>query len=53
MDTPNISVELSIYEIDITINNDTESYHSKLKSIVRTCYPRIWTFMETLNDVMH
>ena len=44
--------ELSIYEINIATNNGAESYHSKLKSIIRTCHPRIWTFMEALNDII-
>ncbi|KAI6661882.1 hypothetical protein LOD99_9765 [Oopsacas minuta] len=28
------------------------SYHSKLKSIIRTSHPRRWTFMATLNDII-
>ena len=44
--------ELSINELNITTNNAAESYHSKLKSIIRTSHPRIWTFMATLNDII-
>ena len=33
--------ELSIYDINISTNNGAESYHSRLKSIVRTVHPRI------------
>ena len=44
--------ELSFYNLDISTNNAAESYHSKLKSLVRTCHPRIWTFMVTLNQII-
>ena len=44
--------ELSFYNLDISTNNAAESYHSKLKSLVRTCHPRIWTFMATLNQII-
>ena len=44
--------ELSIYELNIATNNGAESYHSKLKSIIKTSHPRIWTFMETLNEII-
>ena len=44
--------ELSIYDIRIATNNGAESYHSKLKSIIRTSHPRIWTFMATLNAII-
>ena len=44
--------ELSIYELNKSTNNAAESYHSKLKSIVKTCHPRIWTFMSILNEVI-
>ena len=44
--------ELSIYDINISTNNGAESYHSKLKSIVRTGHPRIWTFISILNDII-
>ena len=44
--------ELSIYEINITTNNSAESYHSKLKSIIKTGHPRIWTFVNTLNEII-
>ena len=44
--------ELSINGLNISTNNAAESYHSKLKSIIRTCRPRIWTFMTALNNVI-
>ena len=44
--------ELSIHEINIATNSGAESYHSKLKSIIRTSHPRIWTFFESLNEVI-
>ena len=46
------SEELSIYELNITTNNGAESYHSKLKSRIRTSHPRIWTFMSYINEVI-
>ena len=36
------SDELSLYEASIAINNGAESYHSKLKSLIKTCHPKIW-----------
>ena len=44
--------ELSIFDLTITTNNGAESYHSKLKSIIRTSHPRIWTFLSTLNQII-
>ena len=43
--------ELSIFDINITTNNAAESYHSKLKSIIKISHPRIWCFMKTLNEI--
>ena len=43
--------ELSIYELTIATNNAAESY-SKLKSIVKTCHPRIWTFLEPISHII-
>ena len=44
--------EPSVYNLDISTNNAAESYHSKLKSLARTCRPRVWTFMATLNQII-
>ena len=44
--------ELSIYEAGITTNNAAESYHAKLKSIIKTPHPRIWNFLTTLNNLI-
>ena len=46
------SEELSIFELDIATNNAAESYHSRLKSMIKTSHPRIWTFLGTLNQVI-
>ena len=43
---------LSIYELNITSNNAAESYHSKLKSTIKTGHPRIWTFFKILNEII-
>ena len=47
-----LSEELSIFELDIATNNAAESYHSRLKSMIKTNHPRIWTFLGTLNQVI-
>ena len=44
--------ELSIFDINITTNNVAESYHSKLKYIIKISHPRIWCFMKTLNEII-
>ena len=44
--------ELSLSDITISTNNSAESYHSKLKSIVKTSHPRIWSFIATLNQII-
>ena len=44
--------ELSIFDINITTNNAAESYHSKLKSIIKISHSRIWCFMKTLNEII-
>ena len=44
--------ELSIFDVSITTNNGVESYRSKLKARIRTCHPRIWSFLSQLNDVI-
>ena len=44
--------ELTINEINFATNNAAESYHSKLKSIIRNTHPRIWTFMASLNNII-
>ena len=44
--------EPSVYNLDISTNNAAESYHSKLKSLARTCHPRVWTFMARLNQII-
>ena len=44
--------EPSIFDTTISTNNSAESYHSKLKAIVKTSHPRIWTFITTLNEII-
>ena len=46
------SEELSINDLNIATNNGAESYHSKLKSNIRTNHPRIWSFMGVLNNII-
>ena len=44
--------EIFIYEAGITTNNAAESYHEKLKSIIKTPHPRIWNFLTALNNII-
>ena len=44
--------ELSIYDLTIATNNAAESYHSKIKSIVKTYHPRIWSFLESISHII-
>ena len=44
--------ELSLYHLSITTNNAVESYHTKLKTIIKTHRPRIWTFMTALSNMI-
>ena len=44
--------ELSINHLNISTNNAAESYHSKLKSILKTHRPRIWTSMTAINNTI-
>ena len=46
------SEELSIWHHEITTNNGAESYHGRLKSLIKCNQPRIWNFLETLNEVI-
>ena len=46
------SEELSIFELDKGTNNAAETYHSKLKTIIKTGHPIIWTFLDTINGVI-
>ena len=46
------SEELSISELYIATNNAVEIYRSKIKSMIKTSHPRIWTFLGTLNQVI-
>ena len=46
------SEELSTYNSDVTTNNGAESYHAKLKAIIKTAHPRIWTFVSILNHII-
>ena len=46
------SEELSIFDLDIATNNAAESYHSKLKTIIKTVHPNIWKFLDLLNQII-
>ena len=44
--------ELSIYTSIQTTNNGAEIYHGKLKSEIVVNRPRIWFFIQTMNDII-
>ena len=46
------SEELSIWNHGNLTNNGAESYHGRLKSIIKCNHPRIWNFLETLNEII-
>ena len=43
--------ELSIYKSNQTTNNGAEIYHAKLKAEIVASHPRIWYFIQILNDI--
>ena len=44
--------ELSIFELENCTNNGAESYHARLKCLFKSSHPRIWNFMNTLNNLI-
>ena len=44
--------KLSIFNLENVTNNAAESYHGKLKTIVKSNHPRIWNFMTAINDII-
>ena len=46
------SGELSIWDQEMATNNGAENYHGRLKSIIKTSKPRIWNFLDTLNNII-
>ena len=36
----------------MTTNNGSESYHGRLKPLIKCCKPRIWNFLDTLNEII-
>ena len=44
--------ELSIFNLNNVTNNAAESYHGKLKSIIKSSHPRIWNFLTVINDII-
>ena len=44
--------ELSIFHQKMATNNGSESYHGRLKSLIKCCKPRIWNFLDTLNEII-
>ena len=33
-------------------NNGAENYHGRLKSLIKCSKPRIWNFLDTLNEII-
>ena len=46
------SCELSVYTSPVNTNNGAESYDKKIKAYIKTPHPRIWSFLETLNNII-
>ena len=44
--------ELSIWNDGNSTNIGAESYHGRLKSIMKCNHPRIWNFLEILNEII-
>ena len=44
--------ELSIFDAPVSTNNGAESFHSKLKRRVKCGHPRVWNFMNILNEII-
>ena len=44
--------ELSIFNLDNVTNNAAESYHAKLKLIIKSSHPRIWNFLTVINEII-
>ena len=44
--------ELSIFELENCTNNGVESYHARQKCLFKSSHPRIWNFMDTLNNLI-
>ncbi|KAI6654464.1 hypothetical protein LOD99_860 [Oopsacas minuta] len=44
--------ELSIFNLKYVTNNAAESYHGKLKSIIKSSHPRIWNFLIVINNTI-
>ncbi|KAI6650563.1 hypothetical protein LOD99_7613 [Oopsacas minuta] len=44
--------ELSIFNLKYVTNNAAESYHGKLKSIIKSSHPRIWNFLTVINNII-
>ena len=47
------SEELSVYSFQQTTNNGAEIYHGKLKKDIVVSHPRIWSFIEILNNTIY
>ncbi len=44
--------KFSVFDFSRGTNNDAESFHSRLKSIIRTHKPNLFSFLSHLNNVM-
>ena len=44
--------ELSIFDAPVSTNNGAEIFHSKLKRRVKCGHPRVWNFMNILNEII-
>jgi hypothetical protein len=44
--------ELAVQDYESATNNGAESFHSKLKFLIKVSHPNIWRFMQVLNNVI-
>ena len=43
---------LSVFETPNETNNGAETYHKSLKSKIKTHRPNIWTFLDSLEEIL-
>ena len=44
--------ELSVWHQKMATNNGAENYQGRLKSLIKCSKPRIWNFLDTLNEII-
>ena len=44
--------ELSVWHQKMATNNEAENYYGRLKFLIKCSKPRIWNFLDTLNEII-